>query len=277
MLNLVVCIKQVPMVSELPWDSKTGALKRELAEGMMNPACKCALEAALRIKETHGGHITAITMGPPMAEEVLYEALSLGADKGVLLTGASMAGADTLVTSRTLAAAVKTVRPDFDLILCGCQTIDSETGQVGPQLAEELDIPGASDIEKMTVKDNRLVVERLLDDFFEVLEMRLPGLVTVSTSGNAPRYASFAGIEDAFRTPEIVVMGTADIGLDKDSAGMKASPTRILDVYSTTSNKSNVVFKGAVKRMVADLFDAYGDKIGGAMGKDLQTHEHESS
>ncbi len=265
------------MVSELPWDSKTGALKRELAEGMMNPACKCALEAALQIKETHGAHITAVAMGPPMAEEVLYEALALGADKGVLLSDRRMAGADTLATSQTLAAAIKTVSPDFDLILCGCRTIDSETAQVGPQLAEELDIPGAADIETMTLKDDLLVMERLLDDFFEVLEMRTPALVTVSTSGYTPRYPFFTGIEDAFAKPDITVMGTSDIGLNPDCVGMKASPTRILDVYSTTANKTNVVLKGAVKRIVADLFNAYGDKIGGAMGKDLQTHEHESS
>ena len=99
MLKIVVCIKQVPMVSELPWNPKTGTLKRELAGGMMNPACAHALEAALQIKDRHGAHITAITMGPPMAEEVLYEALAMGADNGILLSDPAMAGGDTYATS----------------------------------------------------------------------------------------------------------------------------------------------------------------------------------
>src|SRR5512133_2690043 len=107
MLNLVVCIKQVPMVSELPWDPRTGTLRRDLAEGMINPACRSALEAALRIREQEGGHVTAVTMGPPMAEEVLREAIALGADRGVLLSDRKMAGADTSVTSYTLARAIE--------------------------------------------------------------------------------------------------------------------------------------------------------------------------
>src|SRR5512133_2244301 len=107
MLNIVVCIKQVPMVSELPWDPKTGTLQRDLAEGMMNPGCRSALDAAVRIRETAGGKITAMTMGPPMAEEVLREAIALGADRGILLSDRKMAGADTSVTSYTLARAIE--------------------------------------------------------------------------------------------------------------------------------------------------------------------------
>ena len=113
MVKMVVCIKQVPMVSELPWDPATGTLQRDLAEGMMNPACRAALEAALRIREAEGGEITAITMGPPMAEEVLREAIALGADRGVLLTDRQMAGADTSVTSFTLARAIEKTCPEF--------------------------------------------------------------------------------------------------------------------------------------------------------------------
>ena len=126
------------MVSELPWNPKSGTLQREVAEGMMNPACANALETALQIKRQYGGVIVTFTMGPPMAEEVLYEAITMGADRGVLLSDPCLAGGDTFITSHTLARAIEKECPDFDLILCGCFTSDSETAQVGPQLAEEL-------------------------------------------------------------------------------------------------------------------------------------------
>ncbi len=274
MLKIVVCIKQVPMASELPWDSRTGTLKREVAGGMINPACKHALEAAFRIKNEHGAHITVITMGPPMAEEALREAVAMGADRGVLLTDRKMAGADTLITSYTLARAIEKECPDFDLALCGCWTNDSETAQVGPQLSEELDVPGAAYIENLELEGRTLRMQRLADDFLEILEMELPGLATVSTGQYFPRYASMAGVEDAFRDADIVVLSADDLGLDHKKIGLKASPTKILNVYSPTADKKNVLMKGGVKKIVDDLLNTYGDKIGGAMGKDLKTHEH---
>lgn len=274
MLNLVVCIKQVPMVSELPWDSKTGTLRREVAEGMMNPACMHALEAALCLKRDHGARVFVVTMGPPMAEEVLHEALALGADQGILLTDRRMAGADTLITSRTLAHAIKKEIPEFDLILCGSCTSDSETAQVGPQMAEELDIPGAAFVEGLAWKNGVLRMKRQVDDFLETLEMDLPGLVTVTTGANAPRYVALAGLTAAFDRPEIVVHDADSLGLDADDLGMRASPTRILDVYSPASGKANIVLKGAPKRIVEDLLERFDDRIIGAMGKDLKTHDH---
>ena len=186
MVKMVVCIKQVPMVSELPWDPATGTLKRDLAEGMMNPACRSALEAALRIREAEGGEITAITMGPPMAEEVLREAIALGADRGILLTDRRMAGADTSVTSYTLARAIEKTCPGFDLVLCGFATSDSETAQVGPQLAEELDIPGVAYVDEIELSGRTVRMQRLADNFLETLEMDLPGLVTVTTGVYSP-------------------------------------------------------------------------------------------
>ena len=158
MLKLIVCVKQVPMVSELPWESRTRTLRRDLAEGMLNPACSHALEAALQLKEKVGAHITVITMGPPMAEEVLFEALALGADRGVLLTDRRMAGSDTFATSFILARAIEKTCPDFDLVLCGCYTSDSETSQVGPQLVEELNIPGHPDVMRDHIREPEQVV-----------------------------------------------------------------------------------------------------------------------
>jgi len=270
MIHLVVCIKQVPMVSELPWDAHTGTLKRELAEGMMNPACSHALEAALQLKENHGGRITAITMGPPMAEEILREAIALGADRGVLLTDPKMAGADTFATSFILARAIEKTCPDFGLIFCGCHTSDSETAQVGPQLSEELHIPGAAYVEKLALSGGSLRVQRLADNFLETLEFDLPGLITLTTLHYGPRYVPLAGLQQAFGNGEIITLNAADMGFDPEFHSAKISPTRILDVFSPVAQNKNLVMKGAPKKVVEALFEKFDDKIGGAIGKDLK-------
>lgn len=274
MLNLVVCIKQVPMVSELPWDSRTGTLKREMAEGMMNPACAHALEAALRLKQIHGGVITAISMGPPMAEEVLREAVGMGADRGVLLSDPRMAGADTLTTSFILSRAIQSQCPDFDLIICGCHSSDSETAQIGPQLAENLDIPGVAYVEHLEIEERIVRMKRISDDFLETLEMNLPGLITVATHEYQPRYATLSGLQDAFDTAEILILNSDDLGLDADSIGTRGSPTRILNVYSPTAEKQNVVLKGSARKIVDELFLRFGDRISAVIGKDLKTDDN---
>jgi electron transfer flavoprotein beta subunit len=274
-LNVIVCMKQVPLVSELPWDSSTGRLKRETAEGMMNPACKHALEAALQIKHRYGAHITAITMGPPMAEEILREAVAAGADRGLLLTDPRMGGADTLITSFTLARAIEKEVPDFDLILCGCYTSDSETAQVGPQLAEELNIAGAAYVEHLELSGRRIIMRREADNFLETLEMDLPGLATITTREYKPRYVSFSGLQDAFEKADIKILTADDLGLSPDMIGIKASPTRIVNVYSPTTQKQNLVISGSAQKAVEELFSRYADKISGAMGRDLKTHDHD--
>ncbi|HNY65307.1 MAG TPA: electron transfer flavoprotein subunit beta/FixA family protein [Deltaproteobacteria bacterium] len=270
MVKMIVCMKQVPMVSELPWDRKTGLLRREAADGMMNPACKSALEAALRIKEEHGGHITAITMGPPMAREILHEALAMGADRCLMVSDHIMAGADTMATSFTLARAIETYCSDFDLILCGCHTSDSETAQVGPQLAEELDIPSIAMVDDLRLAGRRLRIERVSDHFLETLEMDLPGLVTVTTAHFTPRYIPMAGLQDAFQEPNILTAGAHDLGIEEGQSGIKGSPTQILEVFSSTAGKQNVVMTGAPKKIVEDLFALYEDSIGSVIRKDLK-------
>lgn len=274
MLKIIVCIKQVPMVSELPWDSKTGTLRREVAPGMMDPASRRALEAALRIKADRPTRISTIAMGPPMAEEVLYEAKALGADAGILLTDRKMAGADTYLTSFILGELIRQEFPDFDLILCGSQTSDSETGQVGPQLAEELGIPDIGYARRVTITDSYVNVERHVDDFFEVLEMDLPGLVTIDLTAYQPRYAKLEGLQTAFETTDVRIVDAATLGLDKTFNALKDSPTRIIDVYSPTARKENRVLKGAVKKILDELFADYGKVISSALGKDLKTHAH---
>jgi electron transfer flavoprotein beta subunit len=244
---------------------------------MMDPASRRALEAALRIKERHPARITAVTMGPPMAEEILHQAKALGADKGFLLTHTKMAGADTFLTSHILARFIQQEEKDVDLVLCGAQTSDSETAQVGPQLAEELDIPAITYADNIEITGHTVEVQRHVDDFYEVLKMALPGLISVDTTAYAPRHLPLAGVEHAFQHPDIRIMGIADLGLEKNFNALKDSPTRIIEVYSPTAQKDNRVLKGAVKKIVDRLFDDYGKVIGGAMGRDLQTHDHDEA
>ncbi|WP_321413188.1 electron transfer flavoprotein subunit beta/FixA family protein [uncultured Desulfobacter sp.] len=274
-LDIIVCIKQVPMVSELPWNSKTGTLKRELAQGMMDPASRLALEAGLRLKKAGPSddrdiRVIALTMGPPMAEEVLHQAVSLGADQGVLLTDRKMAGADTNLTSFILGRYIKMFKPDTGLVLCGSQTSDSETAQVGPQLACELDLPAIGWALDIRLNQKTVVVTRLVDDFMETLEMDLPGLVTIDQGAFVPRYAGLAGVAQAFASPKIEVVNADGLELDKDFNALRDSPTRILDVFSPATQKESRVLKGAAKTVVDQLFTDYGKIISSAMGKDLK-------
>ncbi len=265
------------MVSELPWNSKTGTLKRELAQGMMDPSSKHALEAGLHLKEKYMARLTVVTMGPPMAEEILHEANAMGADRGILLTDRKMAGADTFLTSFILARLIKKELNDFDLVLCGARTADSETAQVGPQLAEELNIPSICYADHLKLKEKDLLVQRNVDDFFEKFEMALPGLVTIDLNFYKPRYATLEGAQSAFETPKVRVVNTKMLDIDDDFNALKDSPTRIIDVYSPTTQKENRKLKGAVKKIVDQLFDEYGKTISSAMGKDLKTHEHDGA
>jgi len=263
------------MVSELPWNSKTGTLKRELAEGMMDPASRRALEAALQIKENQGAHICAVTMGPVMAQEILHQAKALGADEGILLTDRRMAGADTFLTSLILSRFIQREYKSFDLVICGSQTSDSETAQVGPQLAEELGIPAIGYANHINVKENILEAQRHVDDFYEILSMDLPGLITIDLSAYKPRYLALEGVEKAFENPDIKIINAEKLGLDDSFNALKDSPTRIIDVFSPTTQNENRLLKGAVKKIVDQLFDEYGKVISSAMGKDIKTHEHD--
>jgi electron transfer flavoprotein beta subunit len=272
-MKIIVCLKQVPMVTELPWDPKTGRLMRGQAEGMLNPACKHALEAGLRLKERHGGQLTALSMGPPEAQEVLYEALALGADQAYLLCDPRLAGADTLATSYSLARAIQSVQPDFDLALLGCLTTDSETGQVGPQLAEELDLPAAFNVEHLELEVRTLTVRRVSDGFLETLALDLPALLTITTQEFTPRETPLGGLERAFAFGAVRILDAEAIGADFSKVGDKGSAGHILRVYSPASQKKGVLLKGAVKKSVQELFERYGDRLGGLIGQDLASEE----
>jgi len=270
MLNIVVCIKQVPMVTELPWDEKTGTLRRDLAAGMMNPACKRAVEAALQIKEKHGAAITVMTMGPPAAEEVLREALAMGADRGILICDRILAGSDTYATSSILASAIQKEVPACDLILCGAYTSDSETAQVGPQLAEELNLPAAAYAENLDVSGRSLRVRRLVDNFRETLEMEFPALVTISMEKYEPRYVSFTGLDMAFTQAGISILNAQDLGITPVALSDRGSRTKVRKVFVRKAQKENVMITGAAAIAVSEFLDQYESKIGAAIGKSIE-------
>jgi len=270
MLKILVCIKQVPMVTELPWDEKTGALRRDLAAGMMNPACKRAVEAALQIKEKEDALITVMTMGPPAAEEVLREALAMGADHGILLCDRIFAGSDTYATSSILAAAISKEVPGCDLILCGAYTSDSETAQVGPQLAEELNLPAAAYAENMGISGRMLRVRRLVDNFRETLEMEFPALVTISMERYEPRYVSFAGLEKAFTQAGISVLNADKLSITSAGLAGRGSRTKVRKVFIRKAQKENVMITGAAANAAGEFLDKYQRIIGAAIGKSIE-------
>lgn len=271
MFEIVVCIKQVPMVAELPWDEKTGTLRREAAAGMMNPACKHALEAALQFKESHGASITVITMGPPAAKQVLHEAIAMGAGRGILICDPLLAGSDTYATSFVLARAIKKEIPGFGLVLCGAYTSDSETGQVGPQLAEELNVPAAAYAEHIDISGQTMRVRRLVDNFRETLEMEFPALVTVSMERYKPRYVSFAGLNRAFNGARIDVLSAAELAVTAADLEANGSRTRVRKVFIRKTMKENVRITGAAANAAAEFLDRYQRSISAVIGKSIET------
>lgn len=228
-MNIIVCLKQVPDSTKVRLDPVTHTLIREGVESIINPYDLYALEAALRLKDAHGGKVTLLSMGPPQAEQALRDALSLGADAAVLLCDRAFAGADTWATSYTLAQAVKKIG-DFDLIVCGKQAIDGDTAQVGPGLAERLDIPQVAFVRKAELKGEALAVERLTDDGYDRLELALPALITVVKEIGEPRMPGLRA-KMAAKKAQIPVWGAADINADPSQLGLKGSLTAVRKVF----------------------------------------------
>lgn len=223
-MNIVVCIKQVPDTAVVKIDPKTGTLIRDGVPSIMNPEDKHALEAALQLKETHGAKVTVISMGLPMAKAVLREALCMGANEAILLTDRCLGGADTLATSKALAGVI--AKLDFDIVLAGRQAIDGDTAQVGPEIAEHLNIPQVTYVQEVKVEGNTLIVKRALEDGYQVVEVKTPCLLTAIEELNEARYMNVA---DIFASSDdmIKVMTADDIDVDKAELGLKGSPTKV--------------------------------------------------
>ena len=226
-MNIVVCIKQVPNTNEVKLDPVTGTLIREGVPSIINPDDKAGLEAALRLKDSMGAHVTVLSMGPPQADAALREALALGAD------------ADTWATSTTIAAAIKNL--DYDLIITGRQAIDGDTAQVGPQISEHLGIPNISYAEEIKVEGDSVIVKRQYEDRYHIVKAKMPCLITALTELNKPRYMTPGGIFDAYREKEVKVWGLKDITVDQANIGLKGSPTRVFQTFTKSLKAAGTV------------------------------------
>ncbi|MCT4631201.1 MAG: electron transfer flavoprotein subunit beta/FixA family protein [Firmicutes bacterium] len=258
-MNIVVCIKQVPDTTEVKLDPKTGTLIRDGVPSIINPDDKAGLEAALRLKDQYGANITAITMGPPQAEKALREALAMGVDKAVLLTDRVFAGADTLATSTALAAAVK--KMDYDLIITGRQAIDGDTAQVGPQIAEHLDLPQISYVDEIEKSNDSLIVKRAFEDGYHRLQVEFPCLITTLSELNEPRYMSVGGVLDAYREKEILTWGFDDIDADVAKMGLKGSPTKVKKSFTKGAKTAGKVYEATPKESAKIIVDKLLEKF----------------
>ena len=251
-MQILVCVKQVPDAKDVRLDPKTNTLAREGVESIMNPYDRHALEEAVALKEQMGGSVTVLTMGPPQAEAVLREAISCGADEGVLVSDRAFAGADTWATSYTLAKAVEALGA-CDLVLCGKQAIDGDTAQVGPGLAQRLQVPFVTCVQKTrSVAADSIEVERMMDDGFDVVRLPLPALMTVVKDINEPRVASLKGKMRA-KKAEIKKLSAADIGADPQCIGLAGSPTQVVRVFSPEPRGDRQIFSGSVEEQVDQL------------------------
>ena len=226
----IVCIKQVPIEPVFKRTGDSFQIDRDRTEGVMNPYDRRAIDFAVNLKEKEGGIIVALSMGPPQAEEALRETLAFGVDRGVLLSDPAFAGADTLATAHTLAAGIQKLG-SFSLILCGARTLDSDTAQVGPQIAEILDLPMAAYVDKASSRGESLRVERRLDGVRERLLLPLPALITVAGQMQTERPLSLGSVEGAFGEPEIVHWGKQDLDVDPGRIGWEGSAT-VADEYA---------------------------------------------
>ncbi|MGI6108307.1 MAG: electron transfer flavoprotein subunit beta [Eubacteriaceae bacterium] len=242
-MKIVVCVKQVPDTNEVKLDPKTGTLIREGVPSIMNPDDKAGLEAALQIKDNNEGvEIVVLTMGPPQADEVLREALAMGADEGILLTDRKFGGADTWATSSTIAAAIEAI-PGWDLIITGRQAIDGDTAQVGPQIAEHLGIPNVSYAEDIKLEGDYVVVKRQYEDRYQMVKVKMPCLITALGEMNTPRYMTPGGVLNAYRNGNVQVWGRDDITIDDSNIGLSGSPTRVFKSFPKSLKEPGTIFE----------------------------------
>ena len=246
-MNIVVCLKQVPVTTVVKIDQKTGTLIREGVPSIINPEDKHALEAALCLKESHGGKITVISMGPLQAKDALREALCMGADEAILITDRAFGGADTLATSRTIASAIRNL--DYDVIFGGRQAIDGDTAQVGPEIAEHLEIPQVTYVQDVKVESDGLLVNRALEDGYELIKVQTPVLLTAIEELNHPRYMNVQYIFDTV-DKEVKIMTAADLDIPVEELGLKGSPTKVKKSMTKEAKGAGEIVKESPKDSV---------------------------
>jgi len=258
-MKVVVCVKQVPEITDVKVNPETGTLIREGVTSILNPFCEYALDHALYLKSAMPGiEVIAMTMGPPQAKSALLRCLELGADRAVLISDRKFAGADTWATALTLAAAVKIVVPDFSLILMGKQAIDGDTAQVGPEVAEILSLPQITyGVEiKLTPNQKRIRVKRETENGYEVLEARLPALVSISKGEPIRRVPSLQDVLDA-RKKETSGLSANNLGLDESELGLKGSYTQVVNVFPPQQKQGGLKFEDIEPEVAARKIAAF--------------------
>ena len=245
-MKIVVCMKQVPATSKVDIDPETGAMKRMSGETRTNPYDLFALETALAIREKTGGTVTVLTMGPPQAEEMIRDAYTMGADEGVILSDRKFAGADVLATSYALAQGIQVIG-GADLIICGRQTTDGDTAQVGPQIAEKLHLPQVTYVADIQKDGNTLTVKRMLEDGYMMVKVQTPCLLTCIKELNEPRYMSVNGIFTCYDKPMEVFDYNAlkdDPLIEVDTIGLKGSPTNVFKSFTPPQKGAGTMLTG---------------------------------
>lgn len=257
MLQILVCVKQVPDVDQMKMDPETGTLIRAGVPAILNPLDANALSAAVSVKETWGGEITLITMGPPNAEAALRECLAVGADRAILVTDRAFGNADTLATSYSIASAAKKYGK-YDLIFCGKETLDGATGQMGAQLAERFDsaqVTSASLIKEVDEEGRKLVVERELETGVETLEVKMPCLFTMEKTHYPARIPNLKGKMRAKKADIITVTANDIPGLDRSRIGDPGSPTKVPRMFPPVLPEPGMIIsEGSVEANVLKLF-----------------------
>lgn len=249
-MKIIVCIKQVVAGDQLKFHPQTHSLVRTAESSSLNPFDLFALEMAVQLRKEHSGSITVMTMGPKISEEVLRQALAIGADRAILLSDPRFAASDTLATSYVLGMGIRKIGP-FDLILCGMRTADSDTAQVGPQLAEELDLPHVTGVEKLQRIKNLFRVERVSNGFREILEVSPPVLFNIASKGIV-HLPSLVEIQDAFMKYPIESWNLEDLNADPAKVGMAGSGTWVESLIPIAPQKS-CTFIGGDTRQQAKL------------------------
>ena len=269
-MNIIVCIKQVPDTADVKIDPRTNTLVREGVRSIVNPFDLYAVEEALRLRERHGGRVTAISMGPPQAERALREVLSMGADEARLLTDRAFAGSDTWATSYTLAMAIRRLG-SADVILFGKQAADGDTAQVGPGVAAHLDLPQITYVRRVVSVEKgasqagtggSLVAERLLESGYETVRTSLPCVLTVVKEINDPRLPSLAGVLRA-REAAVPRWGAKDLATDPKQLGLDGSPTRVVRIFPPKPRTGGVMLQGTPDVLVAELAEKLKDVVAG--------------
>jgi electron transfer flavoprotein beta subunit len=251
-MNIVVCLKQVPGTTEVKINPETNTLIRQGIKNIINPFDSYALEEGVRLKEKQGGKVTVISMGPPQAADMLKEAISLGADEAVLLSDGAFAGADTWATAYTLSATIKKIA-QVDIVICGRQSTDGDTGQVGPEMAEMLGIPFlayVSNIEEIT--PGQIKIKRMIDEGHEIIKSPLPAVITVTKEINIPRLPSLRGIMKS-KSAKIPTWTLQDLGADPGKVGLPGSFTKVVKIFTPQRNHKAEMLEGEMEKQVACL------------------------